>query len=132
MKKVIIGSLALLLAIVFSGCATWSTSSVKLNDKSGSEIVSKDEKKSAEQIILSKSDILDKKYKILADIEVTVNKTTIFNADPTPEMVNKELREKAAELGADAVVFVRYGEVGMSFMSYGALNGKGRAIAFIN
>lgn len=128
MKMIFLASLIFL----FSGCATWSTSSVKLNDTSSSEIISKGEKKSVEQIIISKSDILDKKYKILADIEVTVNKTTIFNTDPTPEMVDKELRIKAAELGADAVVFVRYGEVGMSLMSYGALNGKGRAIAFIN
>ena len=66
----------------------------------------------------------------MRDISVTVNKTTIFNADPTREMVNQRLRNKAAELGADAVIQVRYGTVGIGLMSWGSLDGKGRAIVF--
>ena len=62
---------------------------------------------------------------------MTVNKTTIFNADPTPEMVNEKLREKAADMGADAVVLVRYGKGGISALSWGSLEGKGRAVKFV-
>ena len=46
-------------------------------------------------------------------------------------MVNEKLREKASELGADAVILVRYGNGGMSLMSWGSLEGKGRAVKFV-
>ena len=77
-------------------------------------------------------DITDRSYRVIGDIEVTVNKTTIFHPDPTPELVDQKLREKAAELGADAVILVRYGTVGVSLISWGSLDGKGRAITFEN
>jgi hypothetical protein len=35
-------------------------------------------------------------------------------------------------MGADAVVLVRYGTVGIGLMSWGALDGEGRAIKFNN
>ncbi len=63
---------------------------------------------------------------------MTVNKTTLFHPDPTPELVDQKLRDKAAELGADAVILVRYGTVGVSLISWGSLDGKGRAIIFEN
>ncbi len=119
--------------LMLTGCTTWSTSSIDSgNGGSQGSVIAGGEKKSPLSIIITKSDITDKKYKILGDIEVTVNKTTIFNKDPTREMVDKELKKEAAKLGADAVTFVRYGTVGMGLMSWGSLNGKGRAIAFIN
>ncbi|WP_148301895.1 hypothetical protein [Sneathiella glossodoripedis] len=93
--------------------------------------VSESEKKSPEQIQLFEDDILDRKYKVLADLEVVVNKTTIFHDDPTPEMAAKKLQEEAAGIGADAVILVRYGTVGVSFMSWGSIEGKGRAIKFM-
>jgi hypothetical protein len=112
-----------------SGCATWSTSNVDVSEDS--TIVGA-KQKDPESVLVIESDISDRKYKILGDIEVTVNKTTIFHEDPTREMVNLKLKQEAAKLGADAVTFVRYGTVGMSLMSWGSLNGKGRAIVFIN
>ena len=45
-------------------------------------------------------------------------------------MVDDELRKEAAKIGADAVILVRYGTVGISFMSWGSLDGQGRAVAF--
>jgi len=132
-----------LLAISFSclmlaGCQTWSTSKVELKTHSSdAEITSTPTNteqpiKAAADIIVTEKDITDQKYKTLADIEVTVNKTTIFNADPTREMVDNKLKEEAAKLNADAVILVRYGTVGIAFTSWGALDGRGRAIAFIN
>ena len=83
-----------------------------------------------DKIRIVEGDIADRPYKSLGDISVTVNKTTLFNADPTREMVNQRLRNKAAELGADAVIQVRYGTVGIAALSWGSLDGKGRAIVF--
>jgi hypothetical protein len=68
----------------------------------------------------------------LGDISVTVAKWTIFDDDPTPQKVNDALREKAAQLGANAVVLVRYGTVGIGALTWGKLDGSGRAIAFTN
>lgn len=67
---------------------------------------------------------------MLSKNTITVNKTTLFHPDPTREMVDQKLREQAYELGADAVVLARYGTVGVSFMSWGSLDGKGRAVQF--
>lgn len=80
--------------------------------------------------MLTEGDISDRPYIVLGDISVTVNKTTLFHADPTKEMVNEKLKEEAAKLGADAVTHVRYGTVGVSLMSWGSLDGKGRAVQF--
>ena len=80
---------------------------------------------------MTTEDIQDRPYKVIGDIVASVSKTTIFNADPTHEMVDQELREEAAEAGADAVILIRYGTVGVSFASWGTLEGRGRAIRFI-
>jgi len=118
--------------LLLSACTTWSTSNVKRVDDTETIVASKAGQKSLQEIVVTETDISDHKYKVLGDIEVTVNKTTIFNADPTREKVNEELRKEAARLGADAVILVRYGTVGVSFMSWGSLSGKGRAIVFVN
>jgi len=126
-KILLIGALLML-----SACATWSTSNVKGVDDSKTIAASKRDQKSPQDIVVTETDISDRKYKVLGDIEVTINKTTIFHSDPTQEKVNEELRKEAAKLGADAVILVRYGTVGVSLMSWGALNGKGRAIVFLD
>ena len=109
------------------GCAEgWSTSQVS----SQSTAAVARPATPIDKIQVMEGDITDKPYKSLGEISVTVNKTTIFNADPTRQMVDQRLREKASTLGADAVIQVRYGTVGIALMSWGALDGKGRAIAF--
>jgi basic membrane lipoprotein Med (substrate-binding protein (PBP1-ABC) superfamily) len=84
----------------------------------------------ADKIQIFEGDITDRPYKSLGDVSATVNKVSIMNADPTREMVNARLKTEAAKLGADAVIQVRYGTVGMAALSWGALDGKGRAIAY--
>jgi len=118
--------IAVSLSVSLSGCATWSTSSVDRKDQ-GAAMQASDPAK----VTVSEGDS-QRKYKSLGDISVTVNKTTVFNKDPTRDDVNQKLKEKAAELGADAVILVRYGEGGVSMMSWGSLEGKGRAIKFVN
>ncbi|MEK9660665.1 MAG: hypothetical protein VW644_02840 [Alphaproteobacteria bacterium] len=52
------------------------------------------------KIIVTKGDITDRKYQAIGDIEVTVNKATIFDKDPTPALVDEQLREEAAAVTA--------------------------------
>lgn len=127
--------------LLLGACSTWSHSEVKPTTSAagtppaqsasvpapGKTMVKTD----PAAIIVTKEDITDRKYQSLGDIKVTVNKTTLFHDDPTPALVDKELREEAAKLGADAVVLVRYGTVGVSFMSWGSLDGQGRAVKFV-
>ncbi|MEQ9559785.1 MAG: hypothetical protein RIG67_28760 [Rhodospirillales bacterium] len=139
------GRLALvaLCGTILAGCNTWSSANVELKTK-GTDLETAsapaaapaatpvETPKSAADIILTEKDITDRKYETLADLEVTVNKTTIFHADPTKELVAEKLKEEAAKLNADAVILVRYGTVGIGLFSWGSLDGKGRAIKFVN
>ena len=139
------GRLALvaLCGTILAGCNTWSSANVELKTK-GTDMETAsapasvpaaapvETPKSAADIILTEKDITDRKYETLADLEVTVNKTTIFHADPTKELVAEKLKEEAAKLNADAVILVRYGTVGIGLFSWGSLDGKGRAIKFVN
>jgi hypothetical protein len=124
MSDTAIRSAAIACLVLLAGCATWSTASVERKEYSGA-VASTD----PARITVSEGDA-NRQYVSLGDITVTVNKTTIFNNNPSREMVNEKLKEKAAELGADAVILVRYGEGGMTLMSWGALEGKGRAIKY--
>lgn len=111
--------------LLVGACADgWSTSQVARTAEPRREA------RPAAQIEIFEGDVTDRAYKSLGDVSVTVNKVTLFNADPTREMVNQRLRTEAAKLGADAVIQVRYGTVGIGLMSWGSLDGKGRAIAF--
>jgi uncharacterized protein YbjQ (UPF0145 family) len=116
-------------ALVMGGCATWSTSNVSPSGD-GTQASVSGPRKPASQIVITENDITNRKYRSLGDIDVTVNKTTIFNEDPTRAHVDEQLREKAAAMGADAVVMVRYGTAGVGFMSWGSIDGKGRAVQF--
>ncbi|EJE50795.1 hypothetical protein PMI14_04579 [Acidovorax sp. CF316] len=117
-------------AALLGGCATWSTSSVH-HAAPATEATASAPRLSPSQVSITDKDIVDRRYAALGDITVRVNKTTIFHPAPTPELVNDRLREKAAAMWADAVVLVRYGDVGISMMSWGTLEGKGRAVKFV-
>ncbi len=129
--KTIIKTCTIVLAILaVSGCSTWSHSSLE-PVKGHNDKVQARKANSAKNIIITESDITDRKYTVIGDINATVNKTTAFNSNPTKEQVNEKLKAEAAEAGADAVIMVRYGDLGASFFSWGSLNGKGRAIVFV-
>jgi hypothetical protein len=112
--------------ITLGACADgWSTSQVRPQAAAAGRPATP-----VDQIQIIEGDVADRPYKSLGDVSVTVNKSTLFNADPTREMVNQRLRTQAAKLGADAVIQVRYGTVGVSLMSWGSLDGSGRAVVF--
>ncbi|QSP94765.1 hypothetical protein LPB19_16595 [Marinobacter salinisoli] len=84
-----------------------------------------------DKIVVTEHDIDNKRYRILDDIKAKARKTTLFHDDPTQEDVNKLLKQKASMLGADAIIFVRYGSVGIGALSWGELEGQGRAVKFV-
>ena len=118
----------LFLLTLLPGCASsWSTGSIKQDPSQKTAAVQPSD---PNKIIVTEGDITKRKYVSLGDITVTVNKTTVFNQTPTREDVNQRLKERAAKLGADAVILARYGEGGVSAFSWGSLEGKGRAIKY--
>ncbi len=114
-------------ALMLSNCGTRTSASV---EPTANRTPAKLAEKSPDSVIISEKDITNKRYESLGDIEVTVSKWTIFDSDPTKEKVAAALKEKAASMGADAVVLVRYGTVGVSALSWGSMDGKGRAVVF--
>ena len=124
MRKIILLSMLLMI----SACSSWSTSDVAtVEDYQAS---STSELNSLQDIVITDTDMSDRNFTVAGDISVTVNKTFIFSKTPTRKMVNEKLREEAHKIGADAVILVRYGSVGIGMFSYGSLNGKGRAVVF--
>lgn len=113
-----------------AACATWSYSSVDLAP--GAQNAKPLPKKAPSEVMVTTGDIVDRPYKVLGEIKVTVNKTTISHDDPTAAQVDQKLREEAGAMGADAVVLVRYGSVGIGFATWGSLEGRGRAVAYVN
>ncbi|MBI5308630.1 MAG: hypothetical protein HZB37_09945 [Planctomycetes bacterium] len=83
----------------------------------------------ATTMLITREDITNRKYEPLGTIEATVKKLTIFNANPTEEQVNIKLEEKAAEIGADAVIRVNY-SFGVGLWSWGEITARGIAIRF--
>ena len=84
-----------------------------------------------DNILITKDDITDRPYEVIEDIKASYSKTTLFHEDPTTAHIDSKLKYRASKLGADAIIFVRYGTVGISFASWGTLEGSGRAIKFI-
>ena len=119
----------ILMAASLAGCGTYSTTSVKA-PPGGAAVAKGPAAKLPADIIVTENDITDRHYKALGDVSATVRKVTIFDKDPTHEQLNVALQEKAAKMGADAVVLVRYGTVGIGFTSWGVLDGNGRAVVF--
>ena len=108
------------------GCADgWATTEVSPKAAAAGRVATP-----VDKIQVIEGDVADRPYKSLGDISVTVNKVSVLNADPTREMVNQRMRTEAAKLGADAVIQARYGTTGISALSWGSLDGKGRAIAY--
>jgi len=121
---------AIVLAAALSSCGTRSSSSVAAPEGAAAPTAGKLAKTDPTALLVTDKDITDRKYHSLGDIKVTVSKNTIFDSDPTPAKVDEALRAKAAEMGADAVILVRYGTVGVSLLSWGSLDGNGRAVAY--
>lgn len=89
----------------------------------------------ADNVILSKDDITNRKYAVIGYISASCRNIygglVFLGGHPTKEMVNKKLKNKAAELGADTVILIKYDEKGTKY-GKNVFNGSGQAIKFIN
>jgi len=113
---------SVMIVSVASGCATYRAES---NINSAPPTASSP----SSGVLISEDSLPNRVYKVLGQIEVTVKKLTIFNTDPTKEMVNEALTEKAKAMGADGVVNVTY-KSGIGFTSWGYLEAKGDGVKF--
>jgi uncharacterized protein YbjQ (UPF0145 family) len=63
-------------------------------------------------------------------VTAKAGKLTWVSRNPDWTDIDRKLREKARQMGADAVVRVRYVPTGASLMSWGGIKGEGVAIRF--
>lgn len=69
-------------------------------------------------------------YHVLGDITVRGRQVSTFGAPPTRVSLTLALRERAAALGADAVILVRFGAQGVGALSWNELEARGRAVRY--
>jgi len=119
MRKVrfIVGILGLL---VLTGCASYRTNS-------DVEFKSTEIEKTISTVQILESDLTDVAYSVIGPIKAIVKKLTVFHKHPTKEQVDVVLVQKAAEMGADAVINVSY-TGGVGFTTWGYMKAEGTAV----
>ena len=70
---------------------------------------------------------IGKPYRFIGTVEAKRSKASLYSSSPKTEDVNDELRQKAADLGANAIIEVRYSRK-MSLLSYEVLKATGSAV----
>jgi hypothetical protein len=80
---------------------------------------------------LSENDITDQPYRVIGDVSVRVRKVGVIDRPPIKQKVQNALRNKAAGMGADAVIEVR-ADAGMLGGFGGSVTGTGKAVQFIS
>ncbi|MEY8875087.1 MAG: hypothetical protein AB9M60_01145 [Leptothrix sp. (in: b-proteobacteria)] len=120
MKIRALGASATLAVLLISlgGCATWPPAPVEYS-------VTLTEP--AAQLIVTTGTLPGRRYSVIGPIEATVQKESIREKDPTRAQVNQLLADKARQLGADAVISVKY-TAGANLSSWGYLEAKGMAV----
>jgi hypothetical protein len=80
--------------------------------------------------IVTEGDISDRPYVELETVSAKAGKLTWVSRNPDRSDIDRKLREQARQMGADAVVRVRYTPTGASLMSWGGIRGDGVAVRF--
>ena len=83
-------------------------------------------------ILVTTDDMEGRRYEVVAELEVTARKATLFSPSPTPEDTDRKLRQRAEKLGADAVILVRYGRLRTGLTSWRVRTAHGVAIRFVD
>jgi len=78
---------------------------------------------------LIKGDQLDQPYHVLGPIKVVVRKTSPFLKTPDEREANIALRQKARQIGADAVIDVSY-QPGFDIISWGHIAAEGTGVKY--
>jgi len=66
-------------------------------------------------------------FRTLGPIKAQVGAATVFSRAPTMDEVNQKLRERAVEMGANAIIEVKY-DRGVSMTSWKAITATGTAV----
>jgi hypothetical protein len=132
-KRIAVNSAAAVALVFISGCASYRVSSnVESPEPDRSQASGTPTQPSAapaNKIVLSETDILDRQYEKLGPIEVSVKKLTVFHKNPTKEMANDALIERAHVMKADAVINIKY-KSGIGLMTWGYIDANGVAVKF--
>lgn len=75
-------------------------------------------------------DITDRPYEVVGEVKAGVRKATIFSKAPDQAKIYRELWERAAKLGADAVIKAQYGDAHITALSWGSVGATGVAVKF--
>jgi uncharacterized protein YbjQ (UPF0145 family) len=81
-------------------------------------------------IALSEQDIPGRPYQIVSEISSEVHPTSMFPKKSARDLLNEDLRAKAARLGADAVIQIKYTSSNPMFSKKGS-TAVGKAVKFI-
>lgn len=80
--------------------------------------------------IVTEGEISDRPYTELGIVTAKAGKLTWVSRNPDRGDIDLKLRDKARQIGADAVVRVTYTPTGASMMSWGGIKDEGIAIKF--
>lgn len=123
----------LILSNLVTGCETWSTAKTWQNDEQKVMTQLREPealRRPAHSILVYEGDIKGRRYVALGDIEVTVRRYPFSKVTPTRDLVRAALQRKAADMGANALIHVRYSRVGSDALSRRIMQGRARAIRF--
>lgn len=114
------------ISLIFCGCSI-----PFMNDKStkAPAIESSEKQTPANRIIVTELDILDRPYTILGDVATRYSPLLPYSSIDKADVVIK-LREEAAKMGADAVIYVMYTEQKSTLLSPASMEAKGKAVKF--
>jgi uncharacterized protein YbjQ (UPF0145 family) len=124
-------STALVAALLTTGCAAYRTDSNIPTAAPSATAPITTAATPVTNVLISEDSLTNRKYKVIGPIEVSVKKLTIFHKDPTKEMANDALTEKAKAIGADGVVDVTY-KSGIGLTTWGYLDATGKGVKLEN
>lgn len=81
--------------------------------------------------VVTEGDIADRPYTEIGTVTAKAGKLTWVSRNPDWTDVDRKLRDKGRQMGADAVVRVRYGSTGVSAMSWGGVKAEGVAVRYV-
>lgn len=108
-----------LVVVLLAGCSSWKSSD-------SAELTT-----TQSRVEITTGDINTHEYETLGEISASAVRDGWFQSNPSREKVDAELKRKAAAVGADAVIFVRYDfdDDGVPYERYDA---RGKAVKFVD
>lgn len=107
---------------VLSGCSAYRVSS-NIDER---PLTAQEQSR---KVTITQARIMNREYRFLGPVEVSIKKATIFHADPSRDQANEELEKRARMIGADAVMEVKY-EGGIGAFTWGYLDAEGKAVKY--